>query len=424
MPTAVAAAAERLEVSYPVALDFDYALWRDYGCEGWPSLFLWAPGGALAYFHFGEGEYRATEEAIHELLRSRGAATRAAGATGAAASHRRAGGDGAAPSAEVLPGGSPSQPWSGRRRTGARATRPAAPTPPSTAPASWRWRSTTGPDAPPGGRPGPARAGQPCPPRRPRAAPARLRGGPRLGDQLRRRDAELRAGLENRFKARVANVPMDNCYAASGARSPSRRGADGPRAAPGVVRGLRNLPPRRPHRRRQPRCDRWAAGVRRHRLGDGGAMFLGNERLPDWFEELSQYVGIAIISAIVALDGDTTSFFALFYLWLAVQSAYFTHWKRAASRAWRWHSATASRCDRDRGVVPGRPLADAGRHRIRDRRARRLYARAGQHAGRAAERGCQDRRAHRPRQPQAAARRPRRHDRGGHSRAAADTRPL
>jgi hypothetical protein len=110
---AVAAAAERLAVPNPVALDFDYALWHDYGCEGWPSLFLWAQGGALAYFHFGEGEYRATEEAIQELLRSseplRGLPApmeplRATDAPGAMV---------AAPSPEVLPGGSPSQPWMG-----------------------------------------------------------------------------------------------------------------------------------------------------------------------------------------------------------------------------------------------------------------------------------------------------------------------
>jgi diguanylate cyclase (GGDEF)-like protein len=58
-------------------------------------------------------------------------------------------------------------------------------------------------------------------------------------------------------------------------------------------------------------------------------MFLGRDRLPDWFEEFSQYVGIAIVSAIVALDGDETSFFALFYLWLAVQATYFAPWRRA-----------------------------------------------------------------------------------------------
>lgn len=66
---AVAAGLERLGVPFPVAIDAERRLWHAYGCEGWPSLFLWKRGGALAWFHFGEGEYRATEEAIQAELR-------------------------------------------------------------------------------------------------------------------------------------------------------------------------------------------------------------------------------------------------------------------------------------------------------------------------------------------------------------------
>src|SRR5258706_720567 len=43
---------ERLGVEFPVALDSERRLWLDYGCEGWPSLFLWSRGGALRWFHF------------------------------------------------------------------------------------------------------------------------------------------------------------------------------------------------------------------------------------------------------------------------------------------------------------------------------------------------------------------------------------
>ncbi len=68
-PGTVAAGLERLGIEFPVAIDADRRLWHAYGCEGWPSLFLWKLGGALAWFHFGEGEYRATEEAIQEELR-------------------------------------------------------------------------------------------------------------------------------------------------------------------------------------------------------------------------------------------------------------------------------------------------------------------------------------------------------------------
>jgi hypothetical protein len=68
-PVVVGAGLDRLEISHPVAIDADREIWFDYGCEGWPSLFLWGRGGALAWYHFGEGEYAATEEAIQEQLR-------------------------------------------------------------------------------------------------------------------------------------------------------------------------------------------------------------------------------------------------------------------------------------------------------------------------------------------------------------------
>lgn len=70
---AVAAGLARLGVEFPVAIDADRRLWHDYGCEGWPSLFLWKQGGALSWFHFGEGEYAATEEAIQAELREQDA---------------------------------------------------------------------------------------------------------------------------------------------------------------------------------------------------------------------------------------------------------------------------------------------------------------------------------------------------------------
>jgi len=72
-PEAVASGLERLRVDFPVAIDAEHDLWRAYGCSGWPSLFLWRQGGALAWFHFGEGEYEATEEAIQAELREQDA---------------------------------------------------------------------------------------------------------------------------------------------------------------------------------------------------------------------------------------------------------------------------------------------------------------------------------------------------------------
>ena len=69
-PEAVASGLGRLGVSFPVAIDAERRLWLEYGCRGWPSLFLWGQGGALRWVHFGEGEYRETEEAIQAELRA------------------------------------------------------------------------------------------------------------------------------------------------------------------------------------------------------------------------------------------------------------------------------------------------------------------------------------------------------------------
>jgi hypothetical protein len=67
--TAVAAALPSLGIGWPVALDPGMRIWREYEPHGWPALFLWGRGGALRWYHLGEGEYLETEEAIHELLR-------------------------------------------------------------------------------------------------------------------------------------------------------------------------------------------------------------------------------------------------------------------------------------------------------------------------------------------------------------------
>jgi AhpC/TSA family len=66
---AVAAAVERLEIPYPVALDPDLEIWRLYGNRGWPGRYLFDRRGLLRYMHYGEGDYREAELAIQECLR-------------------------------------------------------------------------------------------------------------------------------------------------------------------------------------------------------------------------------------------------------------------------------------------------------------------------------------------------------------------
>ncbi|HEU4392020.1 MAG TPA: hypothetical protein VFR04_00135 [Solirubrobacterales bacterium] len=110
-PDAAAAGLGALGVEFPVAIDAEGELWRSYGCEGWPSLFLWALGGALSWVHFGEGEYLETEVAIQEELREIDALR---SLPEPMAPLRTTDGPGArviAPSPEVFPGGSWERPW-------------------------------------------------------------------------------------------------------------------------------------------------------------------------------------------------------------------------------------------------------------------------------------------------------------------------
>ncbi len=107
----VAAGVEALGIEHPVADDSGYAIWHDYGVKGWPSLFLWSRGGALAWFHFGEGEYRATEEAIQELLRADDLTLELPEPMAPIRPTDAAGTLVAAPTPEVFPGGGPGDPW-------------------------------------------------------------------------------------------------------------------------------------------------------------------------------------------------------------------------------------------------------------------------------------------------------------------------
>jgi hypothetical protein len=107
----VAAAAERLQIGWPVVVDREFATWRVYEPHGWPALFLWGRGGALRWYHLGEGDYAGTEEAIREELGGAGDGRdwpplldpiRPSDAPGAKV---------IAPTPEVFPGGSTEEPW-------------------------------------------------------------------------------------------------------------------------------------------------------------------------------------------------------------------------------------------------------------------------------------------------------------------------
>jgi hypothetical protein len=67
-PDAVRAAVERLEIAYPVAIDTAYEVWELYGNLGWPARYLFDQRSMLFHYHYGEGGYEETEQAIQGLL--------------------------------------------------------------------------------------------------------------------------------------------------------------------------------------------------------------------------------------------------------------------------------------------------------------------------------------------------------------------
>lgn len=67
-PEQVRAAVARLGIEHPVVIDTDFALWREYGNEGWPARYLFDRELRLHSYHYGEGAYDETETEIAELL--------------------------------------------------------------------------------------------------------------------------------------------------------------------------------------------------------------------------------------------------------------------------------------------------------------------------------------------------------------------
>jgi cytochrome c biogenesis protein CcdA/thiol-disulfide isomerase/thioredoxin len=79
-----------LGITYPVALDNDYAIWRAFGNQYWPAHYFIDTQGRIRHHHFGEGEYEESEQVIRTLLAEGGhtqmpAATVAVTAAGALA---------------------------------------------------------------------------------------------------------------------------------------------------------------------------------------------------------------------------------------------------------------------------------------------------------------------------------------------------
>jgi thiol-disulfide isomerase/thioredoxin len=64
-----------LGIDYPVVTDNDYATWKAYKVEAWPTIFVLDKQGRIRWSHVGEGEYEETERVIQKLLAEENKAT-------------------------------------------------------------------------------------------------------------------------------------------------------------------------------------------------------------------------------------------------------------------------------------------------------------------------------------------------------------
>ena len=66
-------AVESMGITYPVALDSDYAIWQAFANHYWPALYFVDATGRIRHHVFGEGDYDRSERVIRELLAEAGA---------------------------------------------------------------------------------------------------------------------------------------------------------------------------------------------------------------------------------------------------------------------------------------------------------------------------------------------------------------
>jgi cytochrome c biogenesis protein CcdA/thiol-disulfide isomerase/thioredoxin len=67
------------KITYAVAVDSNYAIWKAFHNEYWPAHYFIDAQGIIRYHHFGEGKYEESEEVIQQLLREKNAGLKTAG---------------------------------------------------------------------------------------------------------------------------------------------------------------------------------------------------------------------------------------------------------------------------------------------------------------------------------------------------------
>ena len=82
VPSNVEAGAQRLGITYPVALDNNYTTWNNFGNDSWPADYLIDATGQVRYVSIGEGNYSTTEALIRQLLTAAKPSVKLPAATG------------------------------------------------------------------------------------------------------------------------------------------------------------------------------------------------------------------------------------------------------------------------------------------------------------------------------------------------------
>ena len=59
-------AAQAMNVSYPIAIDSDFAIWQALRNQAWPALYFVDVQGRIRHHHFGEGDYEQSEWRVRD----------------------------------------------------------------------------------------------------------------------------------------------------------------------------------------------------------------------------------------------------------------------------------------------------------------------------------------------------------------------
>jgi thiol-disulfide isomerase/thioredoxin len=66
-------AAREMRITYPIALDNNYGVWRAFSNNAWPALYFVDAQGRIRHHRLGEGDYARSEKMIQQLLAEAGA---------------------------------------------------------------------------------------------------------------------------------------------------------------------------------------------------------------------------------------------------------------------------------------------------------------------------------------------------------------